>query len=789
VTERTYPDLRLAGMAAGAWLAALACLYLSARTGLAVAGLAAALAIVVSRLSGGAAGGRGWNSASGRWIVVSVLTGLFAGAGATAARVAVRDAGPLTELTGDRALVHAEVVVTDDPHPTRRVGGRPAQFVVAARLTRLTVTARPALRMSVRVLVLGADPTWQRVLPGQRVLVDGRVGAPRGGDLRAAVLSTTGTPEFVSRPSWVQRAAGRLRAGLQRACARLPAEPRGLLPGLVVGDTTRLDPTLADDFRATGMTHLLAVSGSNVAIILGFVLGLARWCRAGPRLAAAASFVALVGFVILVRPSPSVLRAAAMGGLALVALASGRPRSALPGLAAVVVLLVVVDPELAGAAGFALSVLATAGLLLVAPGWRDALRRHGVPAGLAEAIAVPAAAQLTCAPVIAGIAGSVGLVTVPANLLAVPAVLPATMLGVGAALVSPVWPAGASMAAWLASWPTRWIVVVAHHGARTPTGTVPWPAGPLGGLLLAVILVALLTAVRYRTVRRLVAILVAAAAVGTVPVRLVAPGWPPPGWLMVGCDVGQGDASVLPVAPGEGVVVDAGPDPATVDGCLRRLGIRRVPLLFISHFHVDHVGGVDGVFRDRSVGAVIVGAQGEPEFGRRQVLRAAEEGHAPVRVALAGEVYPIGGLRLSVLGPVWPLANTRSDPNNNSLVLRVREGGRTLLLAGDAEEDEQRTLVDAPVRRDDPLRVDILKVAHHGSAFQDPAFLDAVHPAIAFVSVGAGNPYGHPNLNVLDRLARHGARVLRTDVDGDLVAVEVGGRLAVAVRGPGRRPP
>jgi competence protein ComEC len=254
---------------------------------------------------------------------------------------------------------------------------------------------------------------------------------------------------------------------------------------------------------------------------------------------------------------------------------------------------------------------------------------------------------------------------------------------------------------------------------------------------------------------------------------------------MVACDVGQGDASVLPVAPGQGVVVDAGPDPATVDACLRRLGIRQVPLLVISHFHADHVGGVDGVFRGRSVGAVITPALAEPEFGRRQVLGAAEAGHAPVRVALAGEVYPIGGLRLSVLGPVWPLTNTRSDPNNNSLVLRVREGGRTLLLAGDAEEDEQRTILDAPVRYDEPLGVDVLKVAHHGSSFQDAAFLDAVHPAIAFVSVGAGNPYGHPNLSVLDRLARRGARVLRTDLDGDLAAVEVRGRLAVAVRGPG----
>jgi competence protein ComEC len=771
VSAGSYPDLRLAGAAAGTWLAALATLHLSWRAGVALA-VVAAVAAVLAAVTG----------LPGRLAVVGVLVGVVAGAGVTASRVALRDAGPVAGLAHERAAVRADLVITDDPRPTRGVAGRPAQYVIAADLTGLRVTGRPALRLSVRVLVLGGDPAWQGVLPGQRVVVDGRIASPRGGDLRSAVLAVPGAPRLVGRASWAQRAAGRLRAGLRRACAPLPPEPGGLLPGLVVGDTTRLEPAVADDFRTTGMTHLLAVSGSNVAIVLGVVLGLARWCRAGPRLAAAVCLVALVGFVILVRPSPSVLRAAALGALALVALASGRPRSAVPGLAAVVVLLILVDPQLAGEPGFALSVLATAGLLLIAPGWRDALRRHGVPAGLAEAVAVPAAAQLTCAPVIAALSGTVGLVAVPANLLAVPAVPPATVLGVAAALLSPVWPAGAELAAWLAAWPARWLVLVGHYGAQTPAGTAPWPVGAVGGVLLAAVLLALLVAARHPLVRRLAAIVTAAAVVGTMPVRLGAPGWPPPGWLMVVCDVGQGDATVLPVAPGQAVVVDAGPDPTSVDGCLRRLGVHYVPLLVVSHFHADHVGGVEGVFRDRSVGAVVTTAHPEPALGHRQVIAAAAARHTPVREAVAGEVYASAGLRLAVLGPSRPLVNTRSDPNNNSLVLRATVRGHSLLLCGDAEEDEQQTLLTAALR-DDAVRVDVLKVAHHGSAFQNPQFLDAVRPSVALVSVGAGNVYGHPNLAVLDRLARGGARVLRTDVSGDLAAVDLGGRLAVAVRG------
>jgi competence protein ComEC len=146
-----------------------------------------------------------------------------------------------------------------------------------------------------------------------------------------------------------------------------------------------------------------------------------------------------------------------------------------------------------------------------------------------------------------------------------------------------------------------------------------------------------------------------------------------------------------------------------------------------------------------------------------------------------GEAFTAGPVRLAVVGPVRPLSNTRSDPNNNSLVLRIAVHGHTLLLAGDAEEDEQATLAGEPVR------VEILKVAHHGSAFQSPGFLDAVGPSVALVSVGAGNAYGHPNPGVLARLSRGGARVLRTDLSGDVAATDSGQGLAVVARGADRR--
>jgi competence protein ComEC len=749
------PDLRLAGFAVATWLTALGCLYASARLGFVVAGAAFALAAVGAAI---------FRRSSGlTWIVIALLLGAGCGAVATAARVLAKEAVAVPE--GE--TVRAELIVRDDPRSLARSAGQPPTYLVGVDVVRLRDVPQHA-----RGVVLGSDDGWRGLLPGQRLTTVGRLLPPRGGDLSAAVLSVREPPQLLGRPPWAQRAAGVLRSGLQRACEPLPDDAGGLLPGLVVGDTSRLDPGLEADFRTTGMTHLNAVSGANVAIVLGVVLFAARRLRAGPIVAALVCAVALVGFVILARPSPSVVRAAVMGAIGLVGLAAGRPRAALPALAAAVAMLVIADPELAGDAGFALSVLATGGLLLLAPKWRDALRRRGWPSGAAEALAVPAAAQVACGPVVAGLSGSVSLVAIPANLLVVPAIAPATLLGIGAAVISPVWPGGAEFVAWLGHWPARWLVWVATFGARVPAGAVPWPGGVLGGLLLGVITVALLVAARRAIVRRLVAVIALGGMLGALPVRILASGWPPDGWLVVACDVGQGDAVVLPAGDDRAVVIDAGPEPTAVDGCLRRLGVRTVVLFVVSHFHVDHIGGVAGVFRGRHVEAVIAPDFAEPPAGRRAVAALHQ-----ISNVHPGWTYRTGNLKISVIGPPAVLRGTSSDPNNNSLVLKALVDGRVVLLPGDAEAEEQHEILNTDVR------ADILKVAHHGSAYQEPAFLDAVDPRVALVSVGGDNDYGHPNGPLLERLRRGGARVLRTDESGDIAAVVTGHDLSVVARG------
>jgi competence protein ComEC len=696
------PDLRLAGLAVATWLSALAALYIPVRGSILAAGLAALAAVAVAGVMRRRALPYGW-------VVTGVLLGVVCGSAATAARVATRDAAPIAGLVREHAHVDVELVVRDDPRPVRSLAGRPPNYLVAAHL-RGVRSADGALAVRSRVVVLASDPQWRDLLPGQRLTATGRLLPAGRGDLSSALLSATGPPVRHGEPSWAQRAAGALRAGLQRACEPLPDEPGGLLPGLVVGDTSRLDPAVDDDFRATGMTHLVAVSGANVAIVIGAVLLVARWARAGPLPTAALCALALAGFVILARPSPSVVRAGAMGAIGLIALASGRPRAAVPALAAAVTVLVVWDPELAGDAGFTLSVLATSGLLLLAPRWRDGLRRAGVPPGAAEALAVPAAAQFACGPVVAGLSGTVSLVAVPANLLAVPAIAPATLLGVTAAVVSPVWPAGAAFAAWLGGWPAWWLVLVARYGARVPSGNLPWPDGVVGALMLGALSVAFLVAARRRLVRRLAAVVAVAVVIGSLPVRLVASGWPPRGWFLAVCSVGQGDTVLVPVADGQAVVIDTGPEPAAADRCLRRHGVRAVPLLAVTHFHADHVGGLDGVLRGRSVGAMVTTAWPEPAYGRDLVMRAAAAKRVPVEAVTVGWSRMVGPVRIEVLGPPHEIRGTRSDANNNSLVVRVSAGRLSVLLTGDAESEEQRALLDQVGATG--VRADVLKVAH-----------------------------------------------------------------------------
>ncbi|MFI0962068.1 ComEC/Rec2 family competence protein [Streptomyces sp. NPDC021080] len=828
-------DLRLVAPAAAVWITAA--VSVGASPGRVTAVVAVSLAAGGVLLAAGQ--GRGTARPGLRVSLAAVLLCIGAAAASAGLHAADLRRGPVPALAEKFAEVTAEVEITSDPRLTRpRVTGdriAPTALLFDADVTRVVQANGTVLATRTPVLVIvdarsrravpgkaGGRPRpgapgaaggrsgrgvlreadrrspWLSLLPSTRLRVAARVvPALSDGDGTAAVLRVRGSapPEVVGVPSGPQRFAGRLREGLRKATDGLDTDARALLPGLVVGDTSRVTPELDDAFRATDLTHLLAVSGGNLVIVLALFIGppglAQRVERRGlaSRLGVPLRATALLGgaltlaFVVVCRPDPSVLRAAACGSVSLLAVATGRRRSLIPALAAAVLLLVLYDPWLARSYGFLLSVLATGALLTLAPRWSAALRRRRVPPRPAEALAAAAAAQALCAPVVAVLSARVSLVAVPCNLLAEFAVTPATVLGFATLATASVAMPLAKVLAWSASWPARWIAGIARTGAAQPGGGVDWPGSWTGALLLALVVSVGMAAgrrlLRHPLPTAVAAVLLLLFVVQPPPLTRVITGWPPPGWRFAMCDVGQGDASVLAVGDGSAVVVDAGPDPVLADRCLSTLGVTRIPLIVLTHFHADHVAGLPGVLRGRSVGAIETTGFEEPVEQAEFVRREAAARHIPLTRAVAGERRRAGRLDWRVLWPPPDPAPPPDDPNDASVTLFVRSAGLRLLLLGDLEPPAQRVLARSP-KAAELDGVDVLKVAHHGSAYQDPELIRRAAPRLALISVGSDNPYGHPAPSTVEALRARGAVVLRTDEDGDLAVTGAGEGLGVA---------
>ncbi|WP_323791049.1 ComEC/Rec2 family competence protein [Nocardioides sp.] len=695
-------------------------------------------------------------------------------------------AGPVARLAAERAAVEVVGVVSQDPRLVEGLYG--AQAVV--RLDVREVVGRGLRhRLSSPVLVLG-DPGWASVPLGSRISTTGRLASADDPDL-AALLPGASLPQVQEHPDVWWRGAEAVRASIRDSVAHRPPAQRALVPALVDGDDSGLDPGLEEDFRTTGLTHLTAVSGTNLTLIVGFLLVVARWCGVRGRWLTLVAAGGIVGFLLLARTEPSVVRAAAMGTVGLIALGSNGRQRALRGLGVAVVALLLVDPGLAVSPGFALSAMATGGIVLLAPGWRDTLVSW-VPRWLAEAVAVPAAAQLACTPVVAALSGQVSLVAVPANLLVSPVVGPATVLGLAGGLVGLVPLVGDGLGQLLgtgAGWSVGWIVWVARTGARVPLAALDWGTGFWALVLLVTLCVALVVVVplavrsRWRAGRPRAgprAVAVTLLAVLAAGVLLLRPGWWPGGrvddWAVVMCDVGQGDALVLRAGPAAGVVIDAGPDPAAVDECLDRLGVEQVPLVVLTHFHADHVAGLDGVVDGRAVGAIWTTSLLDPPAAVDDVAGLAVAEGIPLTAPASGELQ-VGEVTLRAL---WPAESTPhlgpgdgSTANDASVVLVADVQGVRVLLTGDLEPPGQATL--APILAG--LDVDVLKVPHHGSRHQDLDVLTSVEAEAALISAGADNDYGHPAPDVIAALEAAGAEVARTDVDGTIIVARDRGGL------------
>ncbi len=694
------------------------------------------------------------------WSVVLLLAGWWWGS----ARLDAFDRSLLEHEIGRSAPV--EAVVTG---PTRRT-----EF---------------ALRVPAETRSFGVEQVRERVLlqlpvgrsPPQGAVIAFRAQAvaprePDGGFDERAWLARRGVHVVLRGGDWrvVGRRGGigglsdRLRRHLAHAVTTgLAGERRAVLVGIALGEDEGLAPELQDSFKVSGLYHLLAVSGQNVAFVAGAALGLA-WLLGIPRFAGQlAALAAILGYVLAVGWQPSVVRAGVAGALVSLAWLLSRPRDRWHFLALGAAVLLAWTPASLLEPGFQLSFAAVGSIFLLVPPLVRTLEGYPIPRALALVLAVSTACGAATAPILWLQFGEVPLYSLLANVLATGAMPPLLGLALVGALVEPVLPSAALALAWVNGWIAAYIAACARLVAELPYAQVSsgYAIAALLGLPPALVLL--------RRIPRWRRPLAAGWAAAVLPVLLVWQLWPaaalppPAGLRITFLDVGQGD-SILVQVPEGAILVDQGPPEARVERQLRELGVRRLAALVLTHPQRDHIGGAGEVIRRIGVDRILDPRLASPSPYADEAHAAAAARRVPVVETRAGTTWRLGGLRLRVLWPNRP-GLVSEDPNRLPIVLLATYGTVDALLTADAETDVTARLLSR--------RIEILKVAHHGS--EDPglgAELRELRPAVAVISAGNGNSYGHPRPETLAALsAVEGLSLYRTDLHGR-VTIESDGR-------------
>lgn len=687
----------------------------------------------------------------------------------------------------------------DAPAPVQRAGAVSGTVVVTGTVAR----SRSGARVPAQVVRLDGPGAVPR---GERVLVDLPQGsAPRVGAV-ARVSGTAGPAAREGSPAWWrawlrrQGIAARVsavrwervgwRAGpwgardaLRRwaqdnVAAGLAGDRAAMVRGMALGGGDALSEVTATRMRDSGLWHLLAVSGQNVAVIgIGVMGALAAAGMARTRRVVVAG-AAMLAYCLACDGGASVLRAGLMGGIGVAADLRGGRRAPWNALLVALAAMLVLDPLAIGDPGLQLSFAAVAGLFAVAPPVGQWLRGY-VPGRVADLVGQSAGAGLATAPVLAAAFGSVSVVGLVANLVAVPVAGPVVVVAMAGAIANAAWAPLGVLMAWLAGAGAWVIMAVAALAAAIPGAVQPVPAW--GALPLAAL--AALPPLAWWWLRRVppaprggpprvgprgAGALVATTCVAVLAV-VIAPrlqgcshSGVPPGVGLRMLDVGQGAAVVLRNGPRAEVLVDAGPpgDPPPVRPALDRMGARSVGTVVVSHGSADHAGGLRAVLEGLPVGRLVLPQADARAPLVRDAVRVAAERGIPVAWAVQGTQVQSGSWHVEVIGPHDGVP-ADADPNARCLVVLARTPGLRALLPGDAESPALDGLAIP--------EVDVLQVPHHGS--EDPGLpqvMARAAPAVALVSAGRGNPFGHPRAQALAAARDGGAQVLRTDRGGDI---------------------
>ena len=566
------------------------------------------------------------------------------------------------------------------------------------------------------------------------------------------------------------KAINKVRSNFLEVTKSLPGNARELLPGLILGDTRNQSLSLSQDMKNSGLTHLTAVSGGNIAILLLAIIWLCQKFKFSIRKQILTGLVTLIIFALLVRTEPSVVRASLMGAISLLGLFTGTRRHGISALVTTICVALLVDPNLAASWGFCLSVFATAGLLVFTRPFASKISEivPRIPESLSILIAVALSAQISTAGLIAGFSGQLTLWSIPANLLASPAIPFVTILGYLSLVFSNFYTPLAYIFGYLASIFANWIGSLAHYFASQESSIIHVPKGIIGFLLISFIMAfsASFFFINFKTKIQQKKTLAISLSLLLICIFILktqeSKNWPTKNWQFVMCDVGQGDGLVLKDSTGKVLVVDVGPNGQLMNDCLKKLGVKDIDVLMLTHFHADHVAGLELVKNRHKIDKIYLTWVEDPIYEVERTKKSLNG--IQTSLITSGEVISLGEMKIQCLWPTRIKMNLGSIPNNSSLVNLVTIKNASFLLTGDIEPPAQEAIQNLwkiP-------QVDVVKVPHHGSKFQDANFPKWTRARLALISVGQENSYGHPAELTLDLYRDSGMQVLSTDEVGSI---------------------
>lgn len=596
------------------------------------------------------------------------------------------------------------------------------------------------------------------------------------------VLSPQGALRVIDlRPSWNEALRSRFSDNLEA----INTDAGALVLGLTIGDDAQLSQSARDRMKTLSLTHLTAVSGANCAIVIGAVVFLLKKLGSRKWLTGLGALASLWGYVAIVGEEPSVLRSALMAGLVILLTFWGRRSPPTVALGWAVIGVLCVWPKMATSIGFALSVIATAAILLLAPRIYERFVAK-MPTPLASSLSVVIAAQLWCLPVLLSISSGIPTYSVIANLLAEPLVAPVTVLGIASLVFSPMFPGLTAALTLMASCLTN--LILAITGLATVGGsTIQIPGGTFG---MALVLFAVVTISWWLFKRARVALTLTGATLLMFVATASASSahqatWPISDWQIVACDVGQGDGLVFRSSNAI-AVIDVGREPEPIRHCLDRLGVKHIALLVLTHYDADHVGGLAGALEGRTIETAFLTPMIDDRplaYRSQSLLEQAKVNVEKPSCCLSGT---LGDATWQVLQPEIDALGSE-DSNDASIVMRFDTAELSFFTFADLGERGQMRLVmnhpELVVR--DPGKFSVVKVSHHGSADQYPELMESLDADLALFSVGARNPYGHPTQRTLHLFETTASREYRTDTSGSIAVAIRSHELTVAVTGGG----